>query len=394
MFPNYSFWSCFKDKRYFWMAAVTTLVMWLVFSYEMNIVSIEERQVYLVTKLTVIISLSFVSIMIALNPFEILWQNLYTILAYAYMIQGDYFRPNYFIAFLQFISVQALAFRQSRLTFTVLHVIGVCLLSVSINMNISKNITRLSNSHSAKDYIMMLVTGLLVSLIVFFQINKVREEKDKNQSRFLLLGKQASNIIHDLKALSSTPQVYLDMLFDQKKDIDPQTIKVLIHLQNDLSIMVKRTKDLYHMIQVQDINENKDVISNHVDKVLEFLSTRMHSVQIIRSGDSKWVLPQGPFELIILNLCYNSLEAWNKNRISNPTLQVQYKDEKVILIDNAGGIPEDFLEEFRSDRFNKNKGLGLFLIKDSAQLLNLNMKIENITSLEYGKGLKVEISKV
>lgn len=105
----------------------------------------------------------------------------------------------------------------------------------------------------------------------------------------------------------------------------------------------------------------------------------LHDVQIINSY---------PNELldVVLGIITNSIEAFRKNQIKNPMLDIslsQVENEIVIqLLDNGGGVPEEIIEKIFEPNFStkneKGKGLGLYFAKSLIEMhMNGRLNIEN-----------------
>ncbi len=349
-----------------------------------------EKLLYLTTRTASVAFIMITCFGLMLQPRKLRWQYAYNFAALIYCIQGEYFRPNYFFAWALFIMAEAQFFHYSRKFFLIFNGIGSSALAAWIIIQLPKNQLRLQDANLAADYTMMILSSYLVSYVVMSQINKARVEKDKAQSKFILVGKQAVNIIHDLKSLSSAPQIYLSMLAEQATSLNPETEKILKSLESDLKNMTEKTKELYKMVQNQDLSYRTEALDVMMDRAVSFLSTRLKNVTVLREGDGSRVLPSAPIELIVLNLIYNSLDSWAQNLTPEARLNITYSHKHLVLEDNAGGAPEELLKIFNSGGNLNQKGLGLYLIQDSAKSAGLEIELKN-TVHQGQKGLRAEI---
>lgn len=347
----------------------------------------DEQSLYLLTRIGSLALIAASCLGLMLQPKKLVWQYAYSVAGFFYCVQGEYFRPNYFFAWFLFILSEAQFFRYSRKAFLFINGIGSVLLAVWISQQLPKNQIRLQDAHLATDYTMMIGLSLAVAYLVMSQINRARAEKDQAQSRFLLVGKQAVNIIHDLKSLASAPQLYLDLLMEQKDKLNPETEKILNSLKNDLSHMTLKTRELYQMVQNNSFESRQESLETAVERALSFLATRLKKVEIQKTGNSKTIIQSGPFELIILNLLYNSLEAWARSETESPILKITLIENSLIIEDNAGGAPEHILREFTSGNLERRKGLGLYLIWDAGLAANYDIQLSN-----HNLGLRAEIN--
>lgn len=380
-----------KNKSFFWIAVVTVLGSNLVFLYEANLVPASHLTNYLISRSLVNLFLIVSCVGLNLRPNLIFWQYTYTISAYIYMIQGSFFRPGYEFSYIQFLVAQSLFFKQSKNGFLIVHSLGTLVFLLFIYINFQENIQRQVSTHNFSDSIAVMIISFLVGWVAFSQLTKSREEKDKAQSRFLLVGKQAVNIIHDLKSLASAPQIYLDLLLVKKNQVDTETERILNLLKDDLHNMVKKTKDLYSMVQNREFSEKKESASETLNKVLQFMDSRLKNVDLRVDGYSSKEISKGVIELILLNLIYNTLGAFKKNRTIKPAIMIEISENKISYLDNAGGADDQIVADFNAERIGANSGLGLFLIWDAARSFALSVKLENKT-VGTSKGLEVQIS--
>lgn len=383
-----------KDPRFFWGSLVTMFGAIVVTFYEYKLVEPSLLNPYLISKTLIILAIVVVCTGLIFNSTKMSWQNAYAFTAYAYVIQGDFFRPNYLYAYLMFLFAQALFFNQSRRLFLSIHIPMTFLFTLSLYHNFEINKVRLAQHNNFIDYISMILTSFVVGVFIFTQINKARHEIDKFNSRFLLVGKQASNIIHDLKSLATAPQIYLDLLLVSASHMDPRTKEILELLKGDLENMVIKTRKLYEMIQSKQTDQTlldpMDAISN----CQRFLSGRLEKIKFAindaRVEQEKMNFPASATELILLNLLYNSLEAFKSHNIFNPKVFIAIVDDKISYIDNAGGAPETVIDDFNKKKLEAS-GLGLFLIRDAAEANNLNVQIKNSLTVDGELGLSVTV---
>jgi signal transduction histidine kinase len=379
-----------KDKGLFWVGIITIVSSNLVFLYESNLIPSYELTNYLTSRAIANFFVIIACFGIMFRPDVVFCHYVYTVAAYGYMIQGNFFRPDYEFSYIQYLIAQSLFFKQSRKGFLIVHFIGTLLFLISMYFNFEANFQRKMVTHSFADSISIMIICFMIGWLVFSRFTKAREEKDKSQSKFLLVGKQAVNIIHDLKSLASAPQIYLEILLANRNQIDPDTERILNQLQDDLTNMVKKTKDLYSMVQNKEFSSDKEIARLTLSKVLLFMKSRLEGVDLIIEGSSSKEISKGILELILLNLFYNSLDAFKKNRIESPKIKITLTEDKISYFDNAGGAEENIISDFNANRIGSNEGLGLYLISDAARSFDLDVRLSN-KSVDRSKGLEVQI---
>jgi signal transduction histidine kinase len=77
---------------------------------------------------------------------------------------------------------------------------------------------------------------------------------------------------------------------------------------------------------------------------------------------------QSEYQQVILNLINNAKDAIIDNNIQNPYIKIELKDNKIFVMDNAGGIPDDIVNRIFEPYFTtkdqgKGTGMGLYMSK-------------------------------
>ena len=380
----------FPNKTIFWLAFWICIVNTLVVFEEYPTIPAVDQSFYLWTRNAVMIFMYVANLGLAMKPLSLPWQYLFGLSSYFYCFHGEYFRPNYVFAYIMYIILQALFVQQPRRHFFTFHIVGSVGFAWWIGENLEKNRIRLQTTDLLADYQTNIAVCLIVVYILFTKINQARVEKDRAQSQFLLVGKQSVNIIHDLKSLASAPQIYLDHLLEKNQSLEPELQNILQHLKDDLTNMVQKTKDLYKMVQLRGQDSNLESINTCLNRSLSFLSTRLQGTKVIRMGDESQLIDPMALELIFLNLFYNSLAAFKRHQIQEPTVKIEVLDRAIIVHDNGGGAAEELHRKFNTDSL-QGSGLGLFLIRDAAEAAGYTVSMQN-SPLNGQMGLRVSIT--
>jgi len=379
-----------ENKLMFWICTVTIVSMFLVSFYEYKFIPQNQLKLYILSKATIVGLLTLVSLVLIKNSKSILWQNCYAVLSYFYAIQGDQFRPNYYISFFQFFIAQALCFNLSRKNFLTVHILGASMLCLSMFYNFDHNLEILYSQRVFADYISIIVIMLFVGFALFFQVNKAREERDLVNNKFILIGNHASNIIHDIKNLTNAPSIYLELMRQKKiHQNDPELSFIIDNLQNNLFNLSGAIKRLYELIHFKKVTSEKIHASAALENCLSLLAHRLKNVKVIKENSGEYAklsFNKYAVELIILNILYNSLDAFDHNSTNDPEIKIKLSHNKITFIDNAGGAEKNIADSFNDSDVLQNTGLGLYLIKSSAETYNINVKFKNTLS-----GLRVDV---
>jgi len=109
-----------------------------------------------------------------------------------------------------------------------------------------------------------------------------------------------------------------------------------------------------------------------VDNVLSIINSSLKNNQIDFKIDIKELVELTTYEneikQVLLNLIKNAEDALIEREIPNPTIEIFIDKNKLVVSDNAGGIPDNILEKVFDPYFStKTKkdgtGLGLYMSK-------------------------------
>ncbi|QKF81472.1 ATP-binding protein [Halarcobacter ebronensis] len=228
-------------------------------------------------------------------------------------------------------------------------------------------------------------------------------KKDKmmlQQSKLASMGEMIGNIAHQWRqplSVISTSASGL-RLQNELKILDDE------QLNNSVECIVNSTKYLSQTIDdfISFVKNSQDAvefdIKENLEKNLGILkgSLKIHEVNVFLDSQNK-IIKGFPNELtqVFINIVHNAKDALKSNTLNNRLVFVStISDEnsiKIIIKDNAGGIPEDIMSKIFDPYFttkgdSDGTGLGLYM---SYRIINENMggsiKVENIEYEYEGK---------
>ncbi|RXJ67335.1 hypothetical protein CRV08_10430 [Halarcobacter ebronensis] len=228
-------------------------------------------------------------------------------------------------------------------------------------------------------------------------------KKDKmmlQQSKLASMGEMIGNIAHQWRqplSVISTSASGL-RLQNELKILDDE------QLNNSVECIVNSTKYLSQTIDdfISFVKNSQDAvefdIKENLEKNLGILkgSLKIHEVNVFLDSQNK-IIKGFPNELtqVFINIVHNAKDALKSNTLNNRLVFVStISDEnsiKIIIKDNAGGIPEDIISKIFDPYFttkgdSDGTGLGLYM---SYRIINENMggsiKVENIEYEYEGK---------
>lgn len=357
-----------------WIGIITISTCAFVFFYEYHLIPDNQKLTYSIGKAIAVMFISACSLGIIIMPEGKKWQVGYSIFSYFYFIHGNQFRADYEMAYFQFLFPQSIYFNYSKKLFWRIHISGTAIFIFSLWMNYAENLNRKAVSENLLDSISILIVNLAIGIIVFSKLESTEKESKLFKEKLLLVGNQAANLVHDIKSLASAPQIYLEVLLSSQNKIPQELRKLLENLQSDLSRMTNKTKKIYSLIQ-NNTTETSESISQSILTVQSILQERISNINITVNCSTEKLFPAGLFELILLNLFYNSLHAFQKTQTKLPSIQIFADENSLTYHDNAGGISSDIIYQFNNSECVPSNGLGLYLIRETAHSHDIKVRI-------------------
>ena len=248
---------------------------------------------------------------------------------------------------------------------------------------------------------LMLVIFLSIYLTVRYfimQLNK-KDILIAKQSRFAALGEMISMIAHQWKQpLTGMSMTTNNLLLDiELQDIDEKRWGKNLELINkQINYLSHTIDDFKNFFKPNTKSEMVDINSLITESCQIISSTLKNNNIIIEQNYSKGVsimIKKNDVMQIILNLVKNSMDAYKENKIKDRVIKIStsanYKNVKIIVKDQAGGIADEIVEKifdpYFSTKDDKNgTGLGLYMskmiIEDHLQG-NLSVQTENSSTI-------------
>lgn len=319
------------------------------------------------------------------NPFSV-WANSFIAMNFMiYSMVGHYYLPLYYACFLQTLYCFSFLFFTSRR----LHFILISIKSfgfLTFYLLTYDHLKYAPGSETKEDFLSTIIIAWLLGLLVHHLFTAERGLKEAAHDRFSLLGRHASNIVHDIKGSISIPHLYLN---EAKKSLDNQDYQQVKEYLNKMESSLSRTeKTIYDLNQLSRMTEETDQpfkISEGLADVLEMLSKRLHDVEVKIQGDFELKGDRGIICSVFLNLLLNSLESFKRSKTENPiiTIQMNASSQTIDFIDNGGGFSKEALSSLKGGQLvpatTSNSGLGLYLVRENLRALKGRVSFQNIS---------------
>ena len=267
----------------------------------------------------------------------------------------------------------------------------------------------LQESNRFHNVILFLLIASLALLVALFYFQKAKRINDKialiqsykkekqflEQAKMAQMGEMLGNIAHQwrqpLSVISTSASgIKLKKDFGQLDDtLLDEMLEKIMESTNYLS----NTIDTFRNFILEERVFKETVLQKQIDEALQIVSASMNNYNIKIYKEYENTQPiilkliSVEFSQMMMNLLNNAREALVENRQSDRWIKikvVENEDEVSLVIeDNAGGIPKEFLEKifdpyFTTKHQSQGTGLGLYMVKEIVQKHHKgNIKVHN-----------------
>lgn len=310
---------------------------------------------------------------------------------------GQYFFPNYWLAYIQITTLFAFIFTLDRKILAFVFAAGLILfdsvLFISSNDFINKG------ALSKDSFNLILLSTTLSTIVSFVGASVFLTEKmnrDQIYQRFIDLGKHMSFIVHDIKGMISGPSTYIDILshkLSQGKITDHE-LQLMAYLKEDIDAIRDFVLEM-NLLVSSHITDKKNPIkvSSVVKSIKKVFKSKIQNIEVNLIGDMTLMVKIDFLNRIIINSIINSCDAIHKNKIKDGKITICCKDNLLRISDNSGEqLDNDTLRKLNTpysifSSGPQGSGLGVLLIKDYINAVGGSFKFDN-----YNRGVDLIIS--
>ncbi len=347
-------------------------------------ITAEDFKSLAILRAIIIASVIPVAFVLRKKPFSV-WANTFVCFNFlAYSCVGHYFRPLYFACFVQTLYCFSFLFFTTRRLHFVISTIKA--LAFAIFYLLTYDLVKYRQGAETKeDFIATIVVVYCFGLIIHHFFMAERGLREATNDRFALLGRHASNIVHDIKGSISIPHLYLNEAHRSldKRDY-PQVKEYLNKMESSLSRTEKTIFDLNQLSRMTEGDDKPFKISEGLSDVLDILAKRLHDVEVKRLGDFDVKGDRGIICSIFLNLILNSIENFKRSQTQTPKIEIKmdFKSRTITFVDNGGGFSQEALSSLKGNHFisatTSNSGLGLYLVRENLRTLKGKVSFQNV----------------
>ncbi|RYZ77152.1 MAG: HAMP domain-containing histidine kinase [Proteobacteria bacterium] len=331
-------------------------------------VEVGLRGLYFPIRISIILALVGFALMCRYKDAQ--WYSIsWAVLLYIYSISGEYFRPLYIIALFQFQAVHAVYFRHSRKAFFTTHVAGTAIFLATMLQFWPQNLIRL-HSQAIEDQMSIAICSLAGVTFLYFYFESIKSRAETATNKLALVGSYATSLIHDIKNLSTAPLLYAEMLNDESRQLSKADVtRVAQLLHTDLVKLERLVKDLYDTSKPEDSHEICS-LREACEFATRVLGPRMNGVKLSISGESEVETNKRVLNVILLNLFYNALNAFEKFEIGAArVIEIVIQPSDLTFVSHSvrdGAAMEERTAEVL--------GLGLYLIAELGKQSNVRVE--------------------
>lgn len=302
---------------------------------------------------------------------------------------GQLFRPTYEYSLLPIYLIFAMFVPLKRIVILSVQVGGTLAFCVVYYLTFERNIklaAQMNVFDNIFSYLVFGFTAAYVSHVLAFE----KSLRMQAQTRFLLIGRHAATIVHDLKNMIGLPRLQIDNLkqkINQEYDtsnLSGETRNVLLAQADEIESSIEQTAQaafrFNQMVVLSNDQKTEVAVTELLQEVMSLLRRQLQSVRVDVSGDRIVNADRGLALSLFLNLFLNSIEALSLE--TEKYIQIVIDQKKISFKDNGSGFAPGVIESFYKMKSISSKkygnGFGLLIIKEASEELGASAKFYNL----------------
>ena len=222
----------------------------------------------------------------------------------------------------------------------------------------------------------------------------------QQQTKMAAMGEMIGAIAHQWRQPLSVISVNIQNLKYDYEDglIDDKFINEFISKNKTTIKFMSKTIDDFRSFFRLDKEKSDFSVKEATISVIDMLSAQFknNGININLKGD-EFIYNgfKSEYQQVVLNLINNAKDILLQNKVQNPSIDIELKENKVIFKDNGGGISKDIIDRvfepyFTTKKQGKGTGMGLYLSK---MIIEENMDAKlSVVNTENGALFEIDFS--
>ncbi|UXR65341.1 ATP-binding protein [Bdellovibrio bacteriovorus] len=221
-----------------------------------------------------------------------------------------------------------------------------------------------------QDWVLVIVICFILSwFIQRYAIDNSRREKER-LLRLSRIGHETNRLLHDVKGMISSPLIAVEAMSAAESH---WTVDDYQRQLKSLNSEMKHIRDMLHSINKMTRSQRTRsaiCIREVFTSCLQILERRLHNAQISLPTQHIVHTDADVLRSALFNLMLNTVEAFERNKTSQPSITAIWDKSTLIYSDNAGSYNST------SGQAEGNSGVGMEILKSDLESLGIAAKIK------------------
>ncbi len=367
------------DKRIKLIAIIYPILILIVSLSEFPHVPASERWVYFSVKMGFSLSLSLGCLLYLKKRWAAL-TIIIGMISYLYGSYSQFYRPLYFINYIQTTCFYPLFMPISQRNYVILILLGSATYLSAFFYTFETYQIMVSQTQQS-DIVTAIITTSILGIVLNSTLSQNRSFQYESLEKFSVIGQVSTAIAHNVKGMIASPLFDLDLLRKEalknsNKRLSDKLDRVYKKIERSETIL----RDLNYIAHVA--HESKDWISLEeiVTKSASLLELQKKGITVKCDDQCEVYGDRTQFESIFISFFLNSKKALISKHILNPEIRIYCSDSMINISDNGPGFSESILTQLNQGSFpseNPKGGVGIYVVTNLIQRMGGTLSFNN-----------------
>jgi signal transduction histidine kinase len=368
-------------KAAVWASLAFGIIILAVLFSEIKLIDPSQRTLYIWTKLLFVATIPpltyFLNKDINSQPANILT----AIIWFSYPIHGQFFRPLYVFSYCQVVTIFSFLFPLSKKAFRIIASVSFISLMAVLFYHQESFLDQMRHPVMS-DFVFIVFCFFIIGWLANTFFTSERLFREEAVLKFAKIGTQTSRIVHDLKGLTSSPLLYLQVLESQlPESLNREVGEAMALLSRDLEGFRRTLFELNQLTASKSQEKSIFSFSEVLSSLQVILKKQLTGVELEIVGELSLETDKNLLTSVILNILVNSVDTFKQRKIANGKISVCLDQNEIHLRDNGGGFEDTVLKAILTGRFistrSDGSGLGLLFVFDGMKKMGGRAKVFN-----------------